>query len=531
MVNRRPGTQVRALRFVMRTGERTLQQGSQDTTDDRGMYRIYQLQPGEYIVNALPRNMTAGDLRQTLATEISTRDAAGSGRWRRRPRRRSAGLAAGGRAREIGGRLAELQQQLSATEQEQSTAYAPVYYPGTTSASAASTVTLGVGEERSSVDFQLQLVPTSRVGGLVVSPDGALPQGTQVALVPTDRGSMPAVPGLSNNVARVGGDGRFTFNNVTPGQYLLQARATIRQPVVAGAAAPTTPVPGGGGRAGGPGGPGAIAQVLWASSPVEVGTQAPPDTVLNLQPGMTVERPRGLRGGSDADGRRPDPRAGLAQRARRADVRDRRRGAARTGGCVWPIFGHRRGPWSILALGHDCGPCGSSRGPAGAGRGTGWCRRGTGWRRRNRQPATQWQLKSALADGRDLLDFPVDIGPGQDSSNIALTFTERSQELSGTIQDATGRPTSDFTIIVFTPDNRYWLPQARRIGATRPGTDGRFTFRGLPAGDYRLTAVTDVEPGEWYDPAFLTQLSAVSIPVNVGEGEKKVQDIRLAGGQ
>jgi hypothetical protein len=74
------------------------------------------------------------------------------------------------------------------------------------------------------------------------------------------------------------------------------------------------------------------------------------------------------------------------------------------------------------------------------------------------------------------------------------------------------------------------MPQARRITATRPGTDGRFTFRGLPAGEYRLTAVTDVEPGEWYDPAFLNQLSSVSIPISLSEGERKVQDIRLAGG-
>jgi hypothetical protein len=74
------------------------------------------------------------------------------------------------------------------------------------------------------------------------------------------------------------------------------------------------------------------------------------------------------------------------------------------------------------------------------------------------------------------------------------------------------------------------MPQARRITATRPGTDGRFTFRGLPAGDYRLTAVTDVEPGEWYDPAFLNQLGSVSIPISLTEGQRKVQDIRLAGG-
>ena len=143
---------------------------------------------------------------------------------------------------------------------------------------------------------------------------------------------------------------------------------------------------------------------------------------------------------------------------------------------------------------------------------------------------TSWSLSSAVADGRDVLDFPLEIGPNDNVSNATLTFMDKTQELSGTIQDAAGRPTSDFTIILFPTDTRYWLPQARRILSTRPGTDGKFTFRGLPAGDYRLTAVTDAEPGEWYDPAFLAQLQPVSISIVVAAGEKKVQDIKLAGG-
>ena len=111
-----------------------------------------------------------------------------------------------------------------------------------------------------------------------------------------------------------------------------------------------------------------------------------------------------------------------------------------------------------------------------------------------------------------------------------LTFTDRTQELSGTLQDSTGRPTSDYTIIIFPADKNYWMPQSRRIQSARPSTDGKYLFRGLPLGDYRLIAVTDVETGEWYDPAFLTQLAGAAMPISLTEGEKKVQDLRLAGG-
>jgi hypothetical protein len=141
-----------------------------------------------------------------------------------------------------------------------------------------------------------------------------------------------------------------------------------------------------------------------------------------------------------------------------------------------------------------------------------------------------WVLKSAVVNGRDVLDFPLEMGPNTDVSTATLTFTNRTQELSGTIQDASGRPSAEFTIIVFPSDKQYWTPLSRRIASTRPGTDGTFSVRSLPAGDYRLTAVTDVEPGEWYDPAFLSQLLSASVPISLAEGEKKVQDLRLATG-
>src|SRR5262245_6015688 len=49
------GVQVRAWRFVMRSGERTLQPAGSGTTDDRGIYRIPSLLPGEYLVNTMSR--------------------------------------------------------------------------------------------------------------------------------------------------------------------------------------------------------------------------------------------------------------------------------------------------------------------------------------------------------------------------------------------------------------------------------------------------------------------------------------------
>jgi hypothetical protein len=145
--------------------------------------------------------------------------------------------------------------------------------------------------------------------------------------------------------------------------------------------------------------------------------------------------------------------------------------------------------------------------------------------------APGWTLESAMAAGRDTLDFPFEIEPGQPVPELQVTLTDKTSALAGAIQDALGRPTADYTVILFPADSRYWVPQARRTQSTRPTTGGRFSFSGLPAGDYRLAAVTDVESGQWYDPAFLQQLVAASVPVSLAPGQSRTQDLRVAGGQ
>lgn len=526
------GTQIRAFRYVMRTGERTLQQAGQDQTDDRGIYRIYQLQPGDYVVSAVPRNMTVADLRQTIVSEVQSlmQQIQAAGRGAGAPAAAGgsaidlASLAArGGANQQLVDRVAQLQQQLSQSEGEQTTAYAPVYFPGTTAPSGAATVSVAAGEEKGGVDFQLQLVQTARVEGFVTSPDGQLPPGTQVALVPTDRGSVPNIPGVNANTARVAADGRFAFTNVTPGQYSVQARATIRQPLTAESVSASIQAARGQGP--GRGGPigGAITQVLWAAMDVAVAGQAVSNLSLNLAPGMTVSGRVDFQGSGQAPTDFSRVRLSLTPRGQQTfEI-----------GTVAPAQVDANGHFTIPGVSPGRYVLTASVGPApvngrGAQQGAG-TPAGRGAALPGQGQSGRWMIKSAVAGGRDVLDFPMDIGPGQEPSNINVTFTDKAQELSGTIQDPTGRPTADYTIVVFPADSRYWQPQARRIASARPGTDGRFSFMALPAGEYRLTAVTDVEPGEWYDPAFLAQLGQASIAISLGDGEKKTQDIKVAG--
>jgi hypothetical protein len=41
--------------------------------------------------------------------------------------------------------------------------------------------------------------------------------------------------------------------------------------------------------------------------------------------------------------------------------------------------------------------------------------------------------------------------------------------------------------------------------------------------------VDDVEPGEWFSPAFLQRLAPAAVRVTIGDGEQKVQDLQVGG--
>jgi hypothetical protein len=139
-----------------------------------------------------------------------------------------------------------------------------------------------------------------------------------------------------------------------------------------------------------------------------------------------------------------------------------------------------------------------------------------------------WTLGSAVANGRDTLDVPLDLR--ESIADVVLTFTDRAGELTGMLQHADGRPAPEYQIILFAAERGFWTPHSRRIRAGRPSADGRFTFYSVPAGDYLLAAVTDIEPGEWLDPTVLQRLAPGAMSIRLAEGEKKVQDIQIGRG-
>jgi hypothetical protein len=356
--------------------------------------------------------------------------------------------------------------------------YSPVYFPGTTDVGAATTLAIGPGEERAGVDIEYSLLPAGRVlGTTVLSPDltaaraGDDPKAdrrSECRLTPAGFEEVMAQP-LAAAITTVGADLKFVFPGVPPGRYTVTC--------VAGA--------GGSNQQGAVLGGWADASIVMSGQDQDVTLALGPAAVLN---GRVV-----------FEGAAPpqDPAAevqlvikpfGRARLLREFAARPQPDGSFRFGAII-------PGRWMLTPV----------------------------------LPAkTSWTLKSLTYGGREL-DSLIDVSTaGAGLPEVVLTFTDRPSELAGELQEVSGRPATDYFVIVFSTNREAWTLGTRRLQTTRPASDGAFLIRGLPAGEYFLSALTDVEPGEWLSPAFLEQIVAASVKVRVVDGERTQQSLRIA---
>src|SRR6185369_15385951 len=97
---------------------------------------------------------------------------------------------------------------------------------------------------------------------------------------------------------------------------------------------------------------------------------------------------------------------------------------------------------------------------------------------------------------------------------LALTMTDRATEIAGLVLDQLGRPAPEYSVVITSADRAMWTVSPRRSsGLVKLASDGRYRVTGLPAGDYLLCVVTDLDAGQLADVAILEDLSRAGVPV------------------
>ena len=348
--------------------------------------------------------------------------------------------------------------------------YAPVFHPNVTDIAAAARITLGLGEERAGVDVTMQFVPTATISGAIGSTTGAVPTLLAVRIVPTGAfAEMLAGAGL-RGFSTVPGAGRYQVGSVPPGSYTVKASTGYAR------GAP-------------PNGPTVSASVDINVSGHDL------DVPLTLQPGVPIS------GRVAFEGAQPS-----AEQLQSLTIRLLPPG---TGGALLPGGGGNVGAdgrFTFASVPPDVYFFIYSWNAPGAGE--------------------KWTIKSATANGNDAFETPLRVNANQ-PVEWTITFTDKPSQLTGTLQERSGRAATDYYILVCSADRSRWTPGSRRVRMTRPATDGSFSIKGLPPGDYIVGALTDLETGEWNDPALLDQLSKAGVKVTLRDGETTRQDLSI----
>jgi len=447
-------------------------------TDDRGEYRIYGLPPGDYLVAASPRLAGNAEIRPVTEAEIQ---------WATQQLQQTAATAGAPASTPSFGGSAE------PPPPAQPLGYSPVYFPGTSDPAAAAMVTVAAGQERTGIDFSVTYVPTARIEGLVLDRDGAPATGAQINLVPVmDSDTFLTGSPFMLDMILMGRpaviNGRFSMAGIRPGRYTLFARGPAPGAQLAGGP--------GSGRGGAP------AMTMWATADVAIEGRDISGIELRLQPGLTLE---GRLTFDPASGTPPSDLSRLSVRLTPAP----------TAGVTVSVNAPVAEPKPDGSFRFEGVSPGRYMVNASLPGGT-----------------PPWTLRSARVGDIDAADTGFEVRPGQDMPEVVLTFTTRMAELSGRLLDGTGKPSTALSIFLFSVDPQHWSQRTRRIRPPmRAGTDGAFRFTNLLPGEYFLAALSDYEQADIFKPEFLQEVAAAAMKITIGEGEKKAQDIRIAGGK
>jgi len=347
------------------------------------------------------------------------------------------------------------------------------FYPDAIDPAGATLVNVRPGTERERVDLRLDVRAGLRVSGAVSAASGT-PEGLVLQLVPAAADDAPAP--IDADAVACDADGRFTFSGVPAGRYVIRTGGAVASPSPPGAGGP--PV-----------------NSTWSGrTTVVVGTRDVDDVTV------PVARTVSASGRVTFDGHAtPATGAQIAQIAIRLEPVDVSAAAPGDGRATVQPDGRFRavdlppGEYRLRVTGAPPG----------------------------------WTPRSAMLNGRDLLDEPLDVG-STPIDDVVVSMGDPLPRVAGVAHDASGAADVDASVLVFPADRdlrRDSSPEARRLRSARTTAAGRFAIPNLPPGDYEIVAVAGDAPVEWQAPDVLDALATKAAPLRIADGASSTLDL------
>jgi hypothetical protein len=471
------GAAVRAMRRELHSTGARFVAAVATSTDDRGLFRLAPLPPGEYVVFAPSRTTSVPrSIADQLANAYTSIANSGSTRGEPQVLRNMKvsgtfispeGIDAGGATVEVPvvpGRAGAIAPRPSTDGVME--VYRTTLYPTATTLSAAGVLDLGPGETRTGVDIALELTRAFRVSGRLSVADG--PSSDQVVhLLPRDSRALGADPDFGTAVTFSLADGSFTLISVPPGEYrlvVLRFGRPQHYPEEGEFAAFNL-------------------RTLWADVPVSVTDRDVTGLVVPLADGARVEGRLVFVG-------TPPPAAAIQK----------------TTVSLVPGDRHVHGMFGLAVPPDPTGAFVTVRYPPGR------------YFITVSPPGATWVVKSISAAGRSLTDAPITLAAA-DVGDVVVTLTTRTAALAGTVRATI--PELDVVVLLMPGDVERWIANGLPSSLSRtvaPGEDGRFRIDGLIAGDHLAVAIDAAANLNLGDAATVRALARAASAVTIVEG-------------
>ena len=456
------GIAIQSFRRTEVNGVRRFVAAARASTDDRGIYRLPGLPPGDYVVTTSSRQ---------IAVPLSLADES-------RDRRIVTPTDAGTSAVPMPGNASALQlgdmvlglapdgPTPPPPDGERLWVYPSAFHPAPPTSLASATVALRSGEDREGIDLQLRPVRTVRVSGFLSGPADMLAL-RRLRLVPAESDLLDAGEPVTSTDTR----GRFVFPAVPAGEYSLRTttRSTSWRTDSEGA-------------------------FYWADVPITVAHEDLDEVNVTLRPGAVLSGSLVFDGVSR-------PAARTMQQARIV-IERANTGLPGSEAAIFPAIddvgqftasGLAAGFYFVRVLDSPVG----------------WMFKRAAFNGRDLSEYPV-EVRNDLAgiaieftDRWTGLRGIVTTPTGQtDAAALVLLFPTDSSRWSS------------------------YGPGARRMRSARVAANGEFSFMSVPVGDYYLTAITDEDGSDWQDPDVLDALSRGAVRITINDGDQKTVTLR-----
>jgi Carboxypeptidase regulatory-like domain len=136
-------------------------------------------------------------------------------------------------------------------------------------------------------------------------------------------------------------------------------------------------------------------------------------------------------------------------------------------------------------------------------------------------------IKEATFDNMDALNGFIQIN-GPPSGALRVVLDDKPGRIDGTLMDSVSKPVAGVQVILIPEKNRY---RTESFKFADTDDKGRFTFRGIPPGDYRVYAWESIEQYDYFDPDLLSRYEQQGRFAHVTEMSQENIDVRLIPAQ